>query len=348
MTPLADIPNHAVVWRCHRFVDGVVIIAQAKLKSVHPVSEAESSMTQKNRIDFADLKVFLSIVRWGSFKSAAKELGLTPSALSHAIRRLEDRLGAKLLNRTSRAVSPTFLGLDLAERLEDGFNKIGAALETFEAPGVGNLGEIRLNVFADAADLLIAPALPEFVRRCPGVRLTVVVDNRPIDIVAEGYDAGLRYGHHVPKDMVALPLSGPQRWVLVASPGYVEQHGAPMTIEDLEHHTCLQLLLGDNSSFRWELQVEGERRKIRVPGLVTINDTATTISAAKAGVGIAYVLEARITPELKSGTLRLILPQHASAEDPFHIYYGSRRYNHPALHTLINIIREQQSLPNLL
>jgi DNA-binding transcriptional LysR family regulator len=305
-------------------------------------------MTRKDRIDFADLKVFLTIVRWGSFKSAAKELGLTPSALSHAIRRLEDRLGAKLLNRTSRAVSPTFLGLDLAERLEDGFNKIGSALETFDAPGVGSLGEIRINVFADAAHLLIAPALPEFVRLCPGVKLTVVVDNRPIDIVAEGYDAGIRYGHHVPKDMIALPLTGPQRWVLVASPAYAEQHGTPQTLEDLEHHTCLQLLLGDNSSFRWELNDNGERRSIRVPGLLTINDTATTISAAKAGVGIAYVLEARIAQDIASGTLQLILPQHASAEDPFHIYYGSRRYNHPALHVLVNIIREQNALPALI
>ncbi|MBC8982363.1 LysR family transcriptional regulator [Pseudomonas lurida] len=301
-------------------------------------------MAQKDRIDFADLKVFLSIVRWGSFKLAAKELGLTPSALSHAIRRLEGRLGAKLLNRTSRAVSPTFLGVDLAQRLEDGFNKIGSALETFDAPGIGSLGEIRINVFADAANLLIAPALPEFARRCPGVRLTVVVDDKPIDIVAEGYDAGIRYGHHVPKDMIALPLSGPQRWVLVASPDYIQRNGAPVSIEDLESHTCIQLLLGDNSSFRWELDDQGERRKIRVPGLITINDTATTISAAKAGLGIAYLLEARIAHELNAGTLRLILPQYALSEDPFHIYYGSRKYNHPALQELVNIVREQNLL----
>ncbi|MGN2406669.1 LysR family transcriptional regulator [Pseudomonas syringae] len=305
-------------------------------------------MAQKDRIDFADLKVFLSIVRWGSFKLAAKELGLTPSALSHAIRRLEGRLGAKLLNRTSRAVSPTFLGVDLAQRLEDGFNKIGSALETFDAPGIGSLGEIRINVFADAANLLIAPALPEFARRCPGVRLTVVVDDKPIDIVAEGYDAGIRYGHHVPKDMIALPLSGPQRWVLVASPDYIQRNGAPASIEDLENHTCIQLLLGDNSSFRWELNVQGERRKIRVPGLITINDTATTIFAAKAGLGIAYVLEARIAHELNAGTLRLILQQHALSEDPLHIYYSSRKYNHPALQELVNIIREKNSLQSLI
>lgn len=305
------------------------------------------TMSKSDRIDFADLKSFLAIVRCRSFKLAAIELGQTPSAVSHAMRRLEDRLGAKLLNRSSRSVSPTAAGRDLAGRLEDGFNLIGSALETFEAPGTARLGEIRLNVFADAAHLLIAPALPEFARMCPDVRLTVVVENRPIDIVAEGYDAGVRYGHYVPEDMVAVPLTGPQRWVMAASPDYLERHGAPRGLKDLAGHTCLQLLLGDNSSYRWEVNDGGEARRLRVPGLLTINDTATTISACKAGLGVAYVLEARIAAELARGELQVVLKKHAFAEDPFHIYYSSRRYKHPALMTLIDIVRRQQSLPKL-
>jgi len=304
-------------------------------------------MSKSDRIDFADLKSFLAIVRCRSFRLAAIELGQTPSAVSHAMRRLEDRLGAKLLNRSSRSVSATAAGRDLAARLEEGFNQIGSALETFEAPGTARLGEIRLNVFADAAHLLVAPALPEFTRMCPDVRLTVVVENRPIDIVAEGYDAGIRYGHYVPEDMVAVPLTGPQRWVMAASPDYLERHGAPRSLKDLSDHTCLQLLLGDNSSYRWEVNDGGEARRLRVPGLLTINDTATTISACKAGLGIAYVLEARIGDELARGELQIVLKKHAFDEDPFHIYYGSRRYKHPALMTLIDIVRRQQSLPKL-
>jgi len=304
-------------------------------------------MSKSDRIDFADLKSFLAIVRCRSFKLAAIELGQTPSAVSHAMRRLEDRLGAKLLNRSSRSVSTTAAGRDLAARLEEGFNQIGSALETFEAPGTARLGEIRLNVFADAAHLLVAPALPEFMRMCPEVRLTVVVENRPIDIVAEGYDAGIRYGHYVPEDMVAVPLTGPQRWVMVASPDYLERQGSPRNLKDLSDHTCLQLLLGDNSSYRWEVNDGGEARRLRVPGLLTINDTATTISACKAGLGIAYVLEARIGDELARGELQIVLKKHAFDEDPFHIYYGSRRYKHPALMTLIDIVRRQQSLPKL-
>jgi DNA-binding transcriptional LysR family regulator len=304
-------------------------------------------LAKTERVDFADLKSFLTIVRCRSFRLAAIELGQTPSAVSHAMRRLEERLGARLLNRTSRAVSATAVGRDLATRLEEGFNHIGAALETLEAPGAAGLGEIRLNVFADAAHLLVTPALPEFAHRCPDVRLTIVVEDRPIDIVAEGYDAGIRYGHYVPEDMVAVPLSGPQRWVMAASPGYIERHGAPRRLDDLAKHTCLQLLLGDNSSYRWELNDGGVACRLRVPGLLTINDTATTISACKAGLGIAYILEARIADELARGELQIVLKKNAYAADPFHLYYSSRRYNHPALRTLINIIREQQSLPPL-
>jgi len=307
-----------------------------------------------DRIQLADLRVFLAIMRTGSFKSAAIQLGLTPSAASHAMRRLEERLGAKLLNRTSRAVAPTDTGLSLAARLEEGFDMIGHALAGIDAPGSGRFGALRINVFADAAHLLIAPALPVFARQCPDVKLTVVVEDRPIDIVAEGYDAGIRYGDYVPEDMVAVALSGPQRWVVAGAPAYLSRRGEPQQLEDLADHNCLQLLLGDNSTYRWELNGNGAgagaergKRGISVPGLITINNTAATISAARAGVGLAYVLESRIADELADGTLRVVLDAHAAEGEPFHMYYSSRRHQHPALRTLIGIIRGQQSLPAL-
>jgi len=305
-----------------------------------------------DRIELADLRVFLTIMRTRSFKAAAIQLGVTPSAASHAMRRLEERLGAKLLNRSSRAVAPTDTGLALAGRLEDGFDLIGNALAGIDAPGSGRFGALRLNVFADAADLLIAPALPAFARQCPDVKLTVVVEDRPIDIVAEGYDAGIRYGDYVPEDMIAVALSGPQRWVVAGSPDYLARRGAPLRLDDLAGHSCLQLLLGDNSTYRWELNSIGAdgavvKRGIPVPGLITINNTAATISAAKAGVGLAYVLESRIAAELADGSLRIVLDAHAAAGEAFHMYYGSRRHQHPALRTLIDIIRTQQTLAPL-
>jgi DNA-binding transcriptional LysR family regulator len=304
-------------------------------------------MAGLERTDLGDLNIFLTIVRRRSFTAAAIELGLTPSAASHAMRRLETRLGAKLLNRSSRAVSPTALGLKLAQRLDEGFDLIGAALEELEAPGSARFGELRLNLFRDAAHLLITPALPEFSRQCPDVRLSVVVDDRPIDIVAEGYDAGMRYGYHVPEDMIAVPLSGPQRWVVAGAPSYFRERGMPLSLDDLAGHTCLQLLLGDNTAYRWDLGNGEAARKLRVPGLITINDTATTIAAAKAGLGLAYLLEARIAVELAEGSLKIALPDQASEGAAFHMYYSSRRHNHPALRTLINIIRTQNGLTRL-
>ena len=180
-----------------------------------------------DRTNLADLRLFLTIVRRQSFTSAAIELGITPSAASHAIRRLERKLGIKLLNRTSRAIRPTDIGQDLANNLTTGFDAIDEALQSVQAPGVARFGELRINAFADAAQLVLAPALPEFVRSFPETRLSLSVEERPIDIVAEGYDAGIRYGHHVPEDMVAVALTGPQRWIVVAAPSYVEAHGAP-------------------------------------------------------------------------------------------------------------------------
>lgn len=297
-----------------------------------------------DRVDLTDLRVFLTIMRTGSFKGAAIQLGLTPSAVSHAMRRLEERLAVKLLNRSSRAVSATDVGRELAQRIEEGFGKIGDALAELDAPGSGRYGELRLNVFSDAAHLLIGPALPEFARQCPQVRLTVVVEDRPIDIVAEGYDAGIRYGHYVPEDMIAVPLSGVQRWVVAGAPAYLDAHGAIAHPDDLSRHTCLQLLLGDNSSYKWELKRGRGKYRLRVPGAITINDTATSIMAAKAGMGLAYLLEQRIAVELAEGSLRVVLPEYAARGEPFHMYYSSRRHKHPALRTLMNIIRAQQGL----
>jgi len=298
-------------------------------------------MSLFDRVDLTDLRVFLTIMRTGSFKAAAIQLGLTPSAVSHAMRRLEERLATKLLNRSSRAVSATDVGRELAQRVEEGFDKIGDALAELDAPGSGRYGELRLNVFSDAAHLLIAPALPEFARRCPGVRLTVVVEDRPIDIVAGGYDAGIRYGHYVPEDMIAVPLSKTQRWVVAGAPSYLDARDAIRHPDDLAQHTCLQLLLGDNSSYKWEFN---RGRRLRVPGAITIADTATTITAAKAGMGLAYLLEQRIAAELAEGSLRVVLTENAAKGEPFHMYYSSRRHNHPALRTLMNIIRQQQGM----
>ncbi|WP_208642869.1 LysR family transcriptional regulator [Rahnella woolbedingensis] len=296
------------------------------------------------RIDFADLQAFLTVLRCRSFKLAAIELGLTSSAVSHAIRRVETRMGARLLNRTSRSVSSTALGQEVAEKLSDGFDAISSALDTVSAPGRGRFGVLRLNVFADAAAQLISPALKEFTTKWPEVSLTIVVEDRPVDITAEGFDAGMRYGHLVPEDMVAVALTGTQRWIVAGSPEYIKRYGTPKTPSELSEHNCLQLLLGNNASFRWEFDGPEGVYSVNVPGPITLKDTATTITAALEGIGLAYVLESRIHAELARGTLVNVMPVHYSKGEPFHMYYSSRRYAHPALRELINIIRKNNWL----
>lgn len=303
------------------------------------------------RIDFADLQAFLAVLRCRSFKHAAIELGLSSSAVSHAIRRIETRLGARLLNRTSRSVSATALGLEIAEKLSSGFDIISSALDTANAPGRGRFGSLRINVFADAAAQLIVPALKEFSTKWPEVRLTVVVEDRPVDITAEGFDAGIRYGHLVPEDMVAVALTGSQRWVVAGSPDYVKRYGVPGAPAELSEHNCLQLLLGNHASFRWEFDTPEGNISMSVPGVLTLKDTATTIAAAIQGIGLAYVLESRIHAELANGSLINVMPAYSSQGEPFHMYYSSRRYVPPALRELINIIRKNNGLlplPDLL
>lgn len=296
-------------------------------------------MAAFSRSDLADLSTFATIVRHRSFTGAAIEIGVTTSALSHAIRRLETRLGARLLNRTSRSVAPTTLGLTLAERLGEGFDTIAAALDEAAGERAASLGEIRLNVPADAAMLLLRPALPDFVERFPQTRLSIAVEDRPVDIVAEGFDAGIRYGDTIPEDMVAMALTPPLRWVTVASPSYLARFGRPRLPEELGDHRCLRLMLGNNAVFRWELG-DGERLiRLDLPGTLTFNDTATTIDAAVRGLGIGYVLEERVRTHLADRRLEIVLPDWASTGAGFAMYYPSRRQNHAALRQLVEIIR---------
>lgn len=199
-----------------------------------------------NRSDLADLNVFVTICRRRSFRLSAAELGVSTSALSHAMRNLETRLGVKLLNRTSRSVVPTAAGMALAEQLERGFHTIGEALDQLERYRGSPAGRLRLNVPRDASRLLLSPVLPAFFSAYPDIQLDITVDDHLVDIIAEGYDAGIRYGDTVPRDMIATPLSGPLRWVVVGSPAYLARHGRPARPEDLMHHACVRMRIGDN------------------------------------------------------------------------------------------------------
>lgn len=291
------------------------------------------------RADLADLNAFLVVHRLCSFTQAAVELGITTSALSHAIRNLEARLGVRLLNRTSRTVSATEAGDSLAKRLEIGFQEIGGALAEINRHRDLPVGRLRLNVLQDGARLVLAKYLPAFLSRYPDVEVEVSVDDRMIDIVAAGFDAGIRFGGTVPEDLIAVRIGPPLKWVAVASPRYLHRHPPLNEPEDLKNHHCIQLRTGNAVIYRWEFERHGERRVIDVPGQLCVNETTIAIDMAVAGAGIIYCLEERVREHLQRGELQQVLPQWAPLGEAFHLYYPSRRQMPPGLRELIDMLR---------
>jgi len=293
-----------------------------------------------SRADLADLNTYLVVFRLLSFTQAAVELGITTSALSHAIRNLETRLGVRLLNRTSRTVSPTAAGTNLAKRLEVGFDEIGLALAEVNQHRDRPVGRLRLNVLNDGARLLLAHRLPRFLSKFPDVTVDVAVDDRMVDIVAAGYDAGIRFGGTVPEDFIAIRIGSPLKWVATASPKYLNRTAPIGHPKDLKHHNCIQIRAGHGLIYKWEFEREGERLAIEVPGQLCVNETTLGIEVAVAGGGITYCLENRVKDEIEQGRLLVVLPDWAPIEPAFHIYYSGRRQMPPGLTELIEVLKE--------
>ncbi|KJK17258.1 LysR family transcriptional regulator [Burkholderiaceae bacterium 16] len=291
------------------------------------------------RSELADLNVFLTICRRRSFRQSAVELGVSTSALSHTMRKLETRLGVKLLNRTSRSVLPTAAGSALAEQLEKGFETIGAAIDHLERYRTSPVGRLRINVPRDGARLLVSPILPAFLDAYPDIQLDITVDDRLIDIIADGYDAGIRYGDTVAGDMIAVPLTPPLRWVVVGSPAYLARRGRPGRPDDLMRHSCIRMRIGDNSLYRWELGHGPQALELDVPGSMSANESDTVVDAALNGVGLAYCLERRVADDIAAGRLEVVLPEWSVAGPPMVMYYPSRRQTLPGLRQLIDMIR---------
>ena len=297
-------------------------------------------MPTLTRGELADLNVFSTICRRQSFRLAAAELGVTTSALSHTMRGLEERLGVKLLHRTSRSVVPTAAGAALVGQLDQGFEFIRTALGELENYRELPVGRLRINIPRDAARLLFNPILAQFNSAYPRIQLEITIDDNMIDIVSSGYDAGVRYGQTVPQDMIAMPLTGKLRWVVVASPAYLAQHGTPQTPQDLMNHSCIRMRIGDASIYKWQLG-EGERAcELDVPGNFVANETDMIIHAALNHMGLAYCLERYIEPYIQSGQLVPVLQEWAVEGEPIVMYYPSRRQLQPGLKQLIELIRE--------
>ncbi|SPO55724.1 putative transcriptional regulator [Pseudomonas sp. JV551A1] len=292
-----------------------------------------------SRADLADLNSFLVVEAHRSFTKAAVELGVTTSALSHAIRNLEERLGVRLLNRTNRTVSPTAAGTTLAKRLAIGFQEIGGALAEVDQHRDRPSGRLRINVLSDGARLLFTKHLPAYLDAYPDVSVEIAIDDRMVDIVAAGFDAGVRYGETIPEDFIAVAISDRIRWVAAASPRYINRSPRLEIPEDLLNHKCIQIRTGQGTIYRWDFEKEGDHRVIDVPGQLCVNETEFGIQMALADRGITYCPEERIRAYLDTGRLQVVLSDWAPIEPPYYLYYPGRRQMPPGLRELINMMR---------
>jgi DNA-binding transcriptional LysR family regulator len=289
----------------------------------------------------ADLAAFAAVAARLSFRRAAVDRGVSPSALSHSIRGLEERLGVRLFNRTTRSVALTEAGAQLNERLRHVFGDIDAALDSINRFRDSPMGRLRLNV-PRAAVPMLAPVVNAFVRRHPDVSLEIVTDDALIDIVAAGFDAGIRFGEHLAQDMIAVRVGRALRFAVVASPDYFARCGRPATPHDLNQHACIRRRFPSGAIFRWEFEKDNAPLDIDVPGRLTLDDPTLMLQCAAAGAGIALVFEHEAELLLRAGSVISVLEDWCPRFPGMFLYHPMRRQMPAALRTFIDIARAMQ------
>ncbi|UHD46408.1 LysR family transcriptional regulator [Aureimonas altamirensis] len=292
------------------------------------------------RENFNELAAFAVVARERSFTRAASQLGVSQSALSQTIKGLEARLGLPLLTRTTRSVLPTPAGerlmVTLASRFEEIEQEIAALTALREKPG----GTVRITAGEHPAISILQPALKTFLPQHPDITVEITVDYGLTDIVAEGFDAGVRMGEQVANDMIALKIGPDMRMAVVASPGYLETHGTPQTPQDLTVHKLINTRLPTYGGlFAWGLEKDGREIKVRGDGQLVFNNLAMRIHSALDGLGIAYMPEDRALPHIATGHLVRVLEDWCPFFPGYHLYYPSRRYASPAFSVLVNALR---------
>jgi DNA-binding transcriptional LysR family regulator len=294
--------------------------------------------------EFAELKAFVAIVERQSFARAAEHLGLSPSALSQTIRQLEDRLGARLLNRTTRSVAPSASGEQLYTRIAPLFREIAVAVAAVSEATGQISGTLRINTLGIAARTLIAPRLSRFQHRHPDVVLDIVVDDALADIVTGRFDAGIRVGGELEKDMVAVRLTPDLKMVAVASPDYLARRGIPRSPAELAEHTCINWRLqADGRYYRWEFNERGQPFEIAVAGPIVTNHADIGVAAALQGLGIAYHFEQDGVGELLAqGRLVQVLADWSITRPGLFLYYSNRRHRPAALGAFIDCLLDRK------
>lgn len=292
------------------------------------------------RETFNDLVAFLAVARERSFTKAAGKLGVSTSALSHTVRGLEARLGLRLLARTTRSVAPTQVGDRLVQSVGHRFDEIEAELEALGELRDRPAGTIRISTAEHATNTVLAPALAKFLPKFPEINVELSIDYGFIDIVAQRFDAGVRSGEQVAKDMIAVRIGPDMRWAVVATPGYFARRPPPKKPQDLTEHNCINLRLATYGGiYAWEFARGGREFSVRVQGQLTFNGTSQRLSAALAGLGVAYLPEDLALPHIGAGRLTRILEEWCPAYPGYHLYYPSRRQASSAFTALVDALR---------
>jgi DNA-binding transcriptional LysR family regulator len=289
-----------------------------------------------------DLLAFVAVAREKSFTRAAAKLGVSQSALSHTMRELEARLGVRLLTRTTRSVSPTEAGDRLLNsvgpRLEEIEAELGALAELRDKPA----GTIRITATEYAADEILLPKLAKLLPFYPDIKVEIVIDYGLTDIVAQRFDAGVRSGEQVARDMIAVRIAPDMRTAVIGAPAYFKKQAEPKTPQDLVNHNCINLRLPTHGGvYAWEFEKGGRELRVRVDGQLTYNTTAQMLTAALAGLGLAYVPEGLAKPHIAKGKLKRVLADWCQPYSGYHLYYPSRRQPSAAFALLVDALRER-------
>lgn len=287
----------------------------------------------------ADLDVVLSIASQGSFRAAALELGMSTTALSNAIAKLEQRLGIRLFNRTTRSVSLTDAGKIFVDRIGPAMTDIRDAMHSVQSHQETPTGTLRINAFASAAREVMEPIILAFLQRYPQVHIDLVTEGRLVDIVAAGFDLGLRSADLVPSDMIALSLGLHRSNAVVASPDFLRIHGKPIVPADLYRFRCIRARLPNRALLRWRFEKDGSAVQIDVQGSITLDEPSLVRMAAQNGVGLGYVMEAEVRDDIAAGRLVRVLEDWTPSLSPLALYYPGRKNPPAAFSAFIQVAR---------
>jgi DNA-binding transcriptional LysR family regulator len=295
-------------------------------------------MDKRGLID--DISAFMAVARARSFTRAAAQLGVSQSRLSQTVRSLEEKLGVRLLARTTRSVAPTEAGEHLLHNVSPHFRQIEAELAVLADFGAKPSGTVRLTATENAAAAVLWPAFRGIVEDYPAIQLEVSIDNGPTDIVAEGYDAGVRHGDMIAKGMIAVPVGPAMRMAVVATPEYLAKHGRPGTPHDLTDHHCINLrFTPDGGLYPWEFEKKGRELRVRVDGPLIVSTAPASLTAAQGGLGLAYLPEDMAAAPLASGALERVLQDWCEPFPGYHLYYPNRRQHSAAFAVIIERLR---------